>query len=628
MKDNRKAMFYGGLGLLFLAISHMAHVSLPLIALSVFLLCKIIPLSAKINYLTFRIILSVVLLLTLFNIFGLVSHIVDIDIAAHVYVELSFIFIILSYIGQSSRGGVYPVGKFSRFDLIAAIPVLVGTGIFLVYMFGNGLSLSNNLVRFMGSSSDQSAHLSMFSDIMRNDGNYVYSSEELSINTPGINSYPMGWHQAMAVLSLNIFGTNAEVVPFIDVVKVYFACALFTFILYASAISLLTQFAYRKIFSISEKQGMQLGFSGAVLTSFGSLITIFLFLYISFSELGYINFMYASAIALICGLILIGVKRPSDLTVLTTSILATLLFAAVEAWYIVGLPLGLILLSVAIMYLKQNPIRSFPLRHILLLLGNGLLLSAALLVALRNIVGDGSSEQIMIGNAMAPWLPQTFVLLGVTILAIVIINKEKDNLLYIAVNSFFVSILLLTLLNFSQLQEYSYYQQKMMYAFFALCLPWAVLQAVRYLLEKKVNILLSISIICFSIYMVNPNGMINLTKNIMRPASDAEIGVIDKYFQTKFNDESPKIFIKDFRTSDERSTESYARLLLSKVVSPGDCYNQLIMPLLSLSSNSELPYDESSEVDAETAATRCYGGDVKFYILTNDKPPGLKPSGT
>lgn len=612
--SNQKSMLiYGMLGAAFIVLSLLTNVTFPVVILSIILLCKVVPLPASVSYLTIRIVLAVVLQLTLYNIFGLLFYLLKVDINANIYSILSLISVGVLFAFRAKMGKVYVVGKFSRFDVVTMIPVLVGAGFLLLYIFGNSLSFSENLIRFMGSSSDQSAHLSMYNDILRNDGNHVYSSDKLSINTPGINSYPMGWHQAMAALSLGLFNINPANSPFIDVVTIYFICAFFTFLLCGIMISAFTGLIYNKIYKTKAKESKLFEI---LAKSFAVLVVTFLFSYVAFCEFGYTNFIYAVTIVLLCSVLATGLAS-SDIKIGTIFLFALLLFASVEAWYIIGLPLGIAFLSLVILYLKRDIRSALRPRSILILVLCGLLLGVALLAALYSVVKDGPSDQIMIGNGPAAWLPNTLVIISIVVSAIILSNGKREDLFHIVINSFFASVLLLTAWNFLSLQEYSYYQQKMLYALFVLCIPIAFIAAIKYLNNKNIQLPISLSVIIFAVYTINPVGITAITENIMRPKSDPEINIINNYFQSKFNDKSTTIFIKDYREDKERPTEAYARLLLSKVVSPDDCYNQLIMPLISLGDQNKSE-QKRRNIDTDSTAAKCYGP-TRFFILTDDK---------
>lgn len=619
IENEKSVTIYCVLGILFIVASLVANITFPLVVLSVVLLCKVVPLPKLVDYLTVRIVLAVVLQLTLFNIFGLLLHLSKIDVDANIYSVLSIFIVGALFVTQSFNNKIYKINKFSRFDLITAIPVILGMVLLLLYIFSNSLSFSENIIRLMGSSSDQSAHLSMFSDILRNDGNYVYSSDKLSINTPGINSYPMGWHQAMAVLSSSLLSINVATAPFIEVVIVYFICGILTFLLYGISVSVFTGIIFEKIYTTKKTNKIQRReprvLSEITIKSFIVLINTFLFAYIAFCAFGYVNFVYAVAIVMLCGVLTVGVLKSSDISVGTLSLFALLLFAAVETWYIMGLPLGITFLGLTILYLRKNIKSVFRPRNISILSTCYLLLGIAFLAILHNIMVDGSSSQIMIDNGKAAWLPNELVLLGIVITAIAFVNQKKEDLLYLLINSFFASVLLLTVLNFLNLQEYSYYQQKMVYAFFAICLPLSFMMAIEYLHNKNIKPLVSISVILFVIYTINPVGIISMAAHGMRPTSDSEVRIIDEYFKTKFNDKSKIVFIKDYR-KEARPTESYARLLLSKVVSPGDCYNQLIMPLILLGDQNAVD-QERENMELGKTATRCFGKTTFSTIADN-----------
>lgn len=619
----KQLFVYCLLGVVSIGISLLVGIGLPVVALSLVLIYKIIYLPDSVNRPLVRACLAVVLQLTLFNIFGLLLHLIRVDVSANMYGVYSLLAVGVIFVAQSMTDRLPKAVKFSQFDVIALIPVVLGSAMLLLYIFGHGLSFSENLVRFMGSSSDQSAHLAMFNDILRNDGNHVYATDKMSINTPGINSYPMGWHQSMAVLSLNLLNIQPTEVPFIDVIVVYFACALITFVLYGVAISIFTSLIYDAAYSkraIAKVFGRKLSaVQGVVVKSFIVLTVIFLFLYVTFCELGYINFIYAAAIVLLGGIFMTGLSKAQDISVGVLSLFALLLFAATEAWYIMALPIGIVLAYLTIVYLKRVGFVSVLQKSSsLLLLAGYLLLGVAFIVILRNIMADGSTEQIQIGNAAAPWLPDTLILLSTVVASILLSNRIKKGLLHVLVNGFFASILLLTALNFLHLQAYSYYQQKMLYAFFAFSIPVAFIALIKLLQDRNIRLPIILSLIPFLLYTMNPGDIVYITKNIMRPKSDPEISIVDQYFQSKFDDRSTVIFIKDYRTNDERFTEPYARLLLSKVVSPGDCYNQLVMPLLSLSGKDKQSQDRSNSA-ANEAASRCYGN-VKFFKLTDSQP--------
>lgn len=617
----RQTVIYSVLGILFIFVSLVTNVTFPVVILALILAYKIVHLPRAVDFLIIRACFGFVLLLATFNIVGLLLRLINVEVNANVFSIVALLVMGVIFFVQTATGRIRKPVSISRFDIVTTIPVLIGTVFLLLYIFCNGLSFSENLVRFMGSSSDQSAHLSMFNDILRNNGNHVYSTDKLSINTPGINSYPMGWHQAMAVAGAGLFGVHATATPFITVVAIYFFCALLTFMLFVVAISAFTSLIYEKIFSkdrirkLFDKKPSIL--SETFIKSSVVLTVVFLFLYVAFCELGYINFIYAVAIAILGGILLIGIPKPSNVSSGIISIFALLLFVAVEAWYIMAIPLGIVLLYLTVAYIKTYGKALVRRRSTSLIAMSYILLGVASVVILRNVLADGSSEQIQIGNAAAPWLPVALVLLSVIGLAVVLSNRQKEDLLHVLMNGFFITILLLTAMNFLHLQEYSYYQQKMLYALFALSVPISFLFVIRYLQANKIQPPLAIAMVLFSIYILNPSGIINMTKNIIRPTSDSEVKIIDDYFQSGFNDKSEVVFIKDYRKSEERYTESYARLLLSKIVSPGDCYNQLIMPLLSLTEEDEL--NGANNTKANEAARRCYGN-VSFFVLTDNGP--------
>ncbi len=603
-------------------------IGLPVVLMTTLLLYRTMYIPKPVDMLVVRLSVSFVAQLAIFNIIGLLQHATSIDMNASTYNILALFVAGVIYLIQRLRGLSPMALKLTRFDVVAVIPVFIGLMIFLVYLFGNNLSPSENLIRFMGSSSDQSAHLSMYSDILRNNGNHVYATDRLSINTPGISSYPMGWHQSMAVLTLSVIHIN-NTAPFIDTVIAYFFCAILTFVLFGVALSIITGLLYRRTFidSLSLRALNQVHQHKAqeiAVWVFSVLLAMFLFLYVTFSELGYVNFIFATALMLLGAIIMLGIADQKQVTAGTIVIFILLTFVAAEAWYIMAVPIGLALMCLTWMYMRHRRKIELP-RDALTgigLIGGYALLGYAFLVILNNVIADSSIEQIQIGGAAAPWLPDGLVLLGAIIGAVIIVNRTKTSLFYIVVNCLFVSVLLLTALNFINLQTYSYYQQKMLYAFFSLCIPIVVMVLIRMLGRWKVGLYVSMSLIIFFIYMINPSNIIYITKNIMRPTSDPEITIITKYFQSEFNNKSDMTFIKDYRTNDERSTESYARLFMSRVVSPGDCYNKTILPLLSLSGLSERP---KALIGGEINRTvyDCYGG-ARFYVLTDSLPVGVE----
>jgi hypothetical protein len=608
--QNKPLVIYGVLGVSFTAVSIVLGVAFPLILLTVVLLCKSLPLPKLVNYPVVRIASAIIVQLTLFNILALLFHIVKIDVNANIYSILALCLAAIAFTVQYYGGRIYEIGKFSRFDLISITPVVLGVFFLLMYVFNNGLSFSDNIIRFMGSSSDQSAHLSMFSDILRNEGSHVYSSDNLSINTPGINSYPMGWHQAMAVLSLAITGISFTNSPFIDVVTLYFICGLLTFLLCGVLMSAFTGIIYNKVYK-KPKYDKEL-LLGTIVKSAVVLVNMFLFIYIAFCAFGYVNFVYAVAVVILCCILTVGMVKKSDISAEVLTLFGLLLFAAAEAWYIVGLPLGITFLALTVYYFKQNIRSAIRSKNIILLSLSYVLLGVAFLAIFRNVIADGSSSQIMIDNGRAAWLPNELVVLGVLATAIIFINIKKQDLSTVIVNSFFLSILLLTILNLLHLQEYSYYQQKMLYAFFAISLPIAFIAVIKYMQDKGLQPYLSLSLILLVVYSINSSGIISMAAHGMRPTSDPEIHIVSKYFQSKFNDK-PAVFIKDYRDDKSRPTETYGRLALSKVVSPGDCYNQLIMPLILLGDQGRAEQATTSAIVNEVAL-RCYGAST-FYDI-------------
>lgn len=608
--QNKLSVVYGLLVILFICLSLFLNITFPLIFLTLILLCKVLPLPKLIDFPVIRIASAVVIQLALFNVFALLFHIVKIDVNANIYSIFALCLVIVVFISLYYNGQIYKIGKFSKFDLISLIPIILGMVFLLAFIFNNNLSFSNNLIRFMGSSSDQSAHLSMYSDILRNDGNYVYSSDKMSINTPGINSYPMGWHQAMAVLSSNLTGIDAGSSRFISISTVYFMCGLLTVLLCGVLMSAFTGVIYNKTYKLL-KPGKKL-LTETIIRSSIVLVNMFLFIYIAFCAFGYVNFVYAVAVAILCCMLTMGIVKKSEISVGILSLFGLLLFAAVEAWYIIGLPLGIAFIFLTVFYFRHDIRSALRSKNLILLSLSYLLLGIAFLVILHNIMADGSGNQIMIDNGKAAWLPNELIVLVVLATSIIFINGKQQDLSRIVINSFLLSIILLTLLNLLNLQEYSYYQQKMLYAFFGISLPISFIVIIKYMQDKGLRVYLALPLILFTAYTVNSSGIISMAAHGMRPTTDPELHIVSEYFQSKFND-SPAMFFKDYRSDKSRPTETYGRLMLSKVISPGDCYNQLIMPLILLGDKSKTEQEAASN-NVNEIAQQCYGTST-FYDI-------------
>jgi len=617
----KQTLIYCTIVLLSILISLFTPVKFLPVILSVIFLCKSLPLPRTINYIAVRIVLAIALQFALFNIFGLFFYMISFSVAAPVYGITSLIATGAFFVTRSFYGETHRI-KFSRFDALSLLPVVLGAVFFLLYLFLNHLSFSENLIRFIGSSSDQSAHLSMFNDLAQNDGNYLYFQEDkLSINTQGINSYPMGWHQAIAVLSQNIIPVTTTM-PFMTILTTYFVYVFSTFLLCSVTISLLASLIYDKACASNlnkSSKGKSSLLSEVIIKSLTSLTVMFLFLFPTFSSLGYANYIYATALAFLCGILMIGIPKKSNISLSLITIFSLLIFSAAEAWYIMAIPLSITFLGLVTLYVKDN-LRKILLnrRQLIVFILIFILLGITLLeIAYRTVITGGTTEQLTIGNAMASWLPNVTLLTIIVTTSILFINSKKIGMLHFFINSFFITIAILTTINLLNLQEFSYYQQKMLYAFYALGLLISLIIATKYFNRKQVPQILSLSILIFSIYMIDPWRTSSLVKRLLEPKNNVEYAIIDEYFQSSFNDESPVVLIKDYRTENASFTESYARLLMSKIHNPGECYNDVIMPLLYLN-HDKMP-DKYKDVDINQTALRCYGK-VKFYILKDDEP--------
>lgn len=609
------------LALLFIITSLFINITATITLFSLVLIYQTLPLPRSINSVSMRMVSTVIAQLSIFNVLGLLFYVSRYQASMVQYCMLSLVIVGLTYAALLSANKLPRLNRLSKLDFVIFLPVVAGVGIFLAYLFFNSLSFSENLIRFMGSSSDQAAHLSMFGDVIRNNGNYPYYSNELSINTPGINSYPLGWHQSMGILTYTLTGGHLSSGPFINMVTAYFMAAMLTLAIYISAISIMTTYLYRDnilkgaLKDVNRAKAPNI--RSALFVTMPTIATILsLFLYVSFSGLGYINYIYVVSTAIVVIIILGSLRKNRDITpsiLFTFSLLTTV---SMETWYIMAIPLGGVFVYLTYMYWSRVLKKTIDFRFTLLVIGLYIVPALSLFSAMRRVLSDGPAGQLIIGNALAGWMPSVIVSMAVIVSAIILLNKQKETLTHLFYNSLLVSLALLTMWNVLHLQEYSYYQQKMHFALFALCIPVSLVALMDYIKNTKQNAIIILVLVFSMAYYVNPGGIIYLIRYTLRPQTDQEIPLIDKYFASNFDDRNNVVFIEDIRTGPENSTESYTRLALSKVASRNDCYNQIAMSLITFK-NTSLSDRVYKKEQFKGYAHKCYGNNVRFIVLSD-----------
>lgn len=212
-------------------LSLIVGLSWPLLIFCIVVLTIYLPLPARINNsLSIRVLITLMLVVSSFQIIGIIFYLLKIDINPLTYNLINAVAATAFAVFAFSKQKI----KFTTSDLWTIIVptlivgVLVASTIALTFK----TDLNSAIIYKTTTSTDESQHLYMLADLIENNSNY----------TTSIKVYPTGWHLSMSVLIQSF--TNLQDKPFINTLVAYYVTKMFSiFMVVASVMALFIVYA-------------------------------------------------------------------------------------------------------------------------------------------------------------------------------------------------------------------------------------------------------------------------------------------------------------------------------------------------------------------------------------------------
>jgi len=579
-----------GVFVLALIVALVFHIGAPLLLLTVVLLYVVVPLPRAGDHVITRVAALGLFLPVGYNILGTVGYLVGLHVSADVF-NASFAAVLTPILLlRIRRNPNLNLPRWSSFDSIVILPVFLILAMVFITVFHTDLSLGDNIIRYIASSSDGTRHLAMFNDHLRYGGNFTLTMD--SRTTGGTSGYPTGWHQGFSIIFLSVF-TFTSSTPFHYVAYSYFVAAMITLVGTSLWVSLLTLTVSQRI---SPTQGI-------LFTTFTStaatMVSLWATVVISFIVGGYVNF-YLVVSYFVCAVTIVLWSDMLNVQEVCRATLTVLLLSCgmSATWTIPDVFLAILLIPLGYQLItKQRTQVTW--REVTMIAWGGLAAVVTGLTWLYVILIHTSNDAITV-QGKAAGTPDLWVVLVLTVLSVLTAFRSDWLTLKVVITTSIV-VLAATAGVFWMIagRTLPYYFDKIMLTILAVIAPIGSLFIMNIFKRRRLATVLAIVLVLPFIGLLEYVMVTLISSEALLPATDKELAIVTEAYQRPFNEGTRQyIEITDFRRS-----EFYNDMLQAQFVNPGTCYSDITFPLMNQD------WDK-----AHQAARTCYGDDVVFIV--------------
>ncbi len=494
---------------------------------------------------TVRLLASIFVLLSLFQLESVLFWVFRIAVNPFVYNIVSLLLIILAASIQRRRGVTpNPISRirFSRLDLLLILPALLLTGSLWARVILPKKDDNIAIVQSITYGMDDATHAGMFSGLLRNNVNLFAGQKTNSLLPTSVDTnYPMGWHVSMAVVTSSIFKTKDKTV--MDFVRLYFYAKLFTFFALIVMVSIFCLSLYKRL-DLNIKSIID--YALFVISAAFISIILFLPLYLD----GFFSFLPIISYLLLLVSIFISTARDEKSS---SDVIFCLLAVASALTWILTAPI-LIIAAIATKIHSSGSIKKIPRTFYIYT-------TAATLAFIFEVYILLSANKNIISNiaALGGIQNPTHILLLITLSVFIYFYMTSKKYVALARElSLFIiptALLLLAVLLYISLksQVITYYYFKFQVVLLAILLPLACVLLTKKILERSSNNIfdkvtaIALVIIVFGLSIPSVIGYEYFSTTIHKTRyydlQDADATRITQSLERPFTKDNPRLFI-------------------------------------------------------------------------------------
>lgn len=275
-----------------------------------------------------RIFLASIIILTSYQLESVLFWLLRITVNPTVYtittaVIIGLISILSTRIKKTKR---MPL-TLHQLDIILIIPAFIIGGLYAARVILPGEPNQLSIIRSMTLANDDATHFSIVDALLRNSSNLLISSPK-ALYSPGLATYPMGWHISTTIAASSFF-PDLNNVPVSRIIVVYFILKVFSFF---AVILSVTLFFYQLSASLKHKLN---SLSTNTLLYFGIALSTFIVVVPQMFE-GFFSFLPILLYTSLFATLLLSAPSPQDQRPYLDLTLTTIIIGSTLSWMLTG----------------------------------------------------------------------------------------------------------------------------------------------------------------------------------------------------------------------------------------------------------------------------------------------------
>lgn len=530
-----------------------------------------LPGTLKSNLL-FRVIISFLLLLTVFQIETVVFYLFKIVINSEIINIVTLTIIMLIAVLSGNKFSDIKKYKISDVDFKVLIAPVIIIFIVLAGIINLNRGINTSILSSFLYASDNGAHIEMFSLNARNDGNlfktsyqYVHSDEDFA--------YPMGWHNATAIV-FRSFVSNVDDIPYIVTVYWYFAMFIMTLFMTLISLSFFVFYFYKK-HSKNIKKITTIVVLPIITTIIG-FIGIF-----PLYKMGFYNYLPIIAYTLMASTILLCLENKKEL--LFSTIIILIMSCGVVGSWILPFPIYLLFSAAVFIYYLMN--KSHKEMLIVGLAAAGAF-AIGIIVIKKSMLGGISSSSLANGGGLPQSFDELFISVSLIFGLIYLVKSKifsngKINAFPVFLFLIFLGVISLKIYFLIKGYDLGYYYTKFSYMLIVPCGAILMVSIVTLIEERQPHCYFSLPITVIVILAIGMYGnnyssfshWINYINTAKYLSNDVSKIIIDEYKKPYNNEVAYLYAVYD---GEPGIAEIFFRLVnINKYNDNGQCINSM-----------------------------------------------------